>query len=456
MVEGARIIAIELRRGGWGLAILALALASPLAIMRRYLWDAPGDTWFSLIDLGGAGVLFYACAGGVGAWIGSRATRLHMSEMLHGANRFGVGHHVVNLAVLWGCAGAVVGVVFGWVTLRLVPSAPFGPYPGMAVLTSLLAALAAASAGYAIGAAWGHATVPLAAAAAVYLPMIAARNVELLDALSPTTAPTLIYGSSVRVQPDRAFAWAYALWLGCLAFALVATIVWGRLRTPRAAIVAGVLVIACLAAATNAGLAGRRAAHAERAFLPATPLCQRVGQFELCVHPLDRAALPAAAATIAATLDPIHGLPGVPTVFYGFGLTPDEVPAGASPLLSLASVPGELGFRVALPVVSGVVPSFTRPATMSVPTASQIIVACTLAGVTTPETCHLQPSGTREGLVFLRESGPDTRQGIATLQQDMQAALARFARLEPAQRTAWLRAHWNALVEGSIALDALP
>lgn len=456
MVDGVRIVAIELRRGGWGLAIIALALASPLAVMRQYLWSPPGETWFALINLAGAGLLFFACASGVGGWIGSRAKRLQMSELLHGANRFGAGYHAINLTVLWGSIAGVLGAGFGWVILRMVPSAPFGPFPSMVVFTSLLAAIAAASAGYAVGAAWGHPIAPLVAATAVYLPMIVARNFGIMGALSPTSAPALIYGSSARVQPDRMLAWAYALWLACLVLALAGVVVWGRLRTRRTAVVAGILVTACLAAATQAGLEGRRVEHSDRSFLPVTPVCQQTDRIRVCVHPLDREALPRAMVTITTALAPISGLPGVPSAFYGFGLTSDEVPQGATLLPRVAGPPRELGFQVTLPIVSGVSPTLSEPATTTMPAASQVIVACVLAGATTPETCHIRPGGTREGNQLMRIPDKTGHQQLTTLRQEMEMALARFSALDPAQRTAWLHAHWSALVHGDISLDALP
>lgn len=271
-------------------------------------------------------------------------------------------------------------------------------------------------------------------------------SVKLLSPIGPLKVMEL---SDFEVTDERMVA-PHLCWLAALGVTLLGILLLrGGVRwSARALTVTGVvlMLITGTALVNNASLR-QRGYHAP---LPYVPVCE-THTVTVCVHPAYRPFLGRASRGIERLLVPLAGINGVPVRFEQVvGMAPDD------PATVTFQIWDKDGFRGMVPTLSaaGLVglrvpagPDGTRnPANLP-----RVVVGSWL----------LMEAGFGNGTeqqfgFFVYGVGPDQATGARELRAKVDAAIARFAALDPAIRHQWLVTNFAALRAGALTLDDLP
>ena len=487
-----RLLWLELRRNAmpWMFPVLAaLFVFDPFRTALSYppLWDLRASVVVNklLPD-------FVAFVAGVAAWMGSRDSRRHTSDLVTATARPRWPAWLVTWAataiwaiILYLCG---VAVIYGVTATQATWGHPLW-WP-VAVGCAKLAVLSAL--GFAAGTFFpGRFTAPLAAVAAFFLSLMGFKSAvsrsSVYALLSPSTSvPGNDVGVFSHYVPDVAIA--QLMFLTGLTVAVLGVLglsrhAQGGPRLRRAAVVLTAVGVA--AAGTAVGLTGTARESLGSVTIPAlhdaandrpiafTPVCRPAGGVPVCVHPAYRAYLPQVTAAFAPVLREISGLPGAPVRI---------------------TEAGDVGLSTKPGTISGTPPEFTfgMPSTVGSfgQTRSGFTRSLQVALVTAFMPGGGAPGGEPAGSGKPRGgSGPGgappavpARQAVAEglLQaagfrlpaqpQQLYAygwpgalpspqartAAQRFAALPAATRHAWLAAHLAALRAGRITLAQLP
>ena len=326
-----RLLWLELRRNAmpWMFPVLAaLFVFDPFRTALSYppLWDLRASVVVNklLPD-------FVAFVAGVAAWMGSRDSRRHTSDLVTATARPRWPAWLVTWAataiwaiILYLCG---VAVIYGVTATQATWGHPLW-WP-VAVGCAQLAVLSAL--GFAAGTFFpGRFTAPLAAVAAFFLSLMGFKSAvsrsSVYALLSPSTSvPGNDVGVFSHYVPDVAIA--QLMFLTGLTVAVLGVLglsrhAQGGPRLRRAAVVLTAVGVA--AAGTAVGLTGTARESLGSVTIPAlhdaandrpiafTPVCRPAGGVPVCVHPAYRAYLPQVTAAFAPVLREISGLPGAP------------------------------------------------------------------------------------------------------------------------------------------------
>jgi len=485
-LAAARLLRLELRHNAM-LWILPVAVALFwLTTYRRTmamppLWNVRAASMQS-----GALVDFVTPVVGAAAWMGSRESRRHTTDLVTITARPQWARLLATWAATtcWAMAGYLgcLAVLYGVIAHQASWGGPLW-WPA-AVVTASLAALSA------IGLAAGtlvpsRLTAPLAAVAAFF---VLALSTELIVGsqsywqISPLvtgpwdTGPDAGVGTFYPYLPDLSIA--QLMFLLGLTIAVLAALALPRgsggrrLRTAAAAVTAA----GVLAAGTAIGLAGtgKLDGHGMIA-IPAlhdaandrpirfSPVCRQTA-IPVCLNPAYASYLPAVATALKPVLNEIAGLPGAPvrisqaaaTYQQGAGnavgiglagpsvtgtplvyhlLLPDQLLGSLTTTSELASAARSTAGREILASVIGDGPSASQ--------AQHAVMAALIMAVRLPDT----PPGTP----LTASTPPEVAPGSPAY-----AAARRFAALTASARRAWLMRHLTALRADRITLAQLP
>jgi hypothetical protein len=457
-----RLLAIETRRS------LAIWFAPPLVALavvfaRLQQLDNNALVWaWSSVQIRDGGILIGPGLAGAAAWMADRECRRGLGDLLATTAHPDWARRLATWAgaTLWGVlAYAAAGAYIGAVTWqRAVWGAPFWS----PILVGMLALPAHAALGFALGRALpGRFTAPLVAVGLFFLQVVVGWNVRAwppglawLTFLSPVAEldRSIWYGVRPYVGPQQALILLglTGLCLGSLALRHA-----GRLAAGGVMVAAAVLLvvgIASLAATVPAG--GTLALQSAGVYGIGTPapgfdrplpyqLACSADPFPVCVHPAYQPLLAADSRAINRLAAPLLGLPGAPVraeqrpaSWPGIAVdvlifTPADTPEDRFYVASLARdlvrdpirTPGP--FRVRCPGGSG------------------MMLPCLQA---------------QDALAvwLLRQAGLPVEPRMLSVGADVEAAVGRFAALDPAAQHAWLAAHYAALRRGEIRLEDLP
>jgi len=329
-----RILKLELRRGsGWILAF-ALVLVSPLVRDFSLLTGGDQVTWFRLTYVAGSSVLMCPLIAGFGAWLAVRSHRRQLAELLAGSDRFGLGHVAVDLAALF-CWVSFAAIAITAAALLVIQSrGPWG-LPPFAILPSfLLALLASGALGYLIGYGVPRIYSPPAAALVTYAFFLflgsLSEHGDLFAALLPTEATAAIF-SAPWFEPRLDVALWSSLWYVGLGLAALTMIALFRRRDRVSLVFAAAAVAFAIFGARGTLTSAANAAGEPPTPVPAAPVCAKDAAITVCVHPAFAASLNVDSSTLAAVVQPITGLPGIPTTFAGDLIEPSSVSQDALP-----------------------------------------------------------------------------------------------------------------------------
>lgn len=430
-----RLLRIELRRNP-GLWLFPVMIGLAWWMGSRTDPNLPPELVFwpeTAVDLKNSVVLVGPFVGGLAAWMAGRARRHGMGDLLEITPR---PPAVRDLALfsgtaLWGFAAYVLtAVVLAVVTYQ---RGAWGSPDVPVALVGLFGIGASGAAGYAAGCfIRSRYTAPLTAIAlfgALQLPSLAEYSgVRYLSPLDWSSPDVLLFWG----QPNSLLQ---SLWLiGLTGVALTAV---AFLKGQRGVLTRGALVTA--AAVSMAGAApliiltdtGDRSGG--RSVPAYEPVCMEEGVLPVCVHPSYRSLLPEAGPLVERLAAPLAGIPGGPVraaqVYGGDrGLTAD----------------GTLGFNLFNAARLGVGDYFVQEVagTLAVGrgpwrnTESQAVLMDWL----------MMEAGFTDSPYFAVRGGDSAEQ----------AALERFAALDPEVRRAWLTDNYAALRVGDLTLEDLP
>jgi hypothetical protein len=470
-----RLLWLELRRNAmpWMFPLLAaLFVFDPFRTAMSYppLWDLRASVIVNklLPD-------FVAFVAGVAAWMGSRDSRRHTTDLVTATPRPRWAAWLVTWVatacwaiVLYLCG---VAVIYGVTATQ----ATWGHPLWWPVFTGCAEIAVISALGFAAGKFFpGRFTAPLAAVAAFFLSLEGFHNAvgrsSVYALLSPTTSvPADGIGLFYHYLPDVAIVQLMFL-LGLTAAVLgvlgLSPSAGGGLRLRRAATVLTVVGVA--AAGTAVGLVGTARGDTAGIDIPAlhdaandrliafTPLCGQAGGVPVCIHPGYRPYRHEVTAAFGPVMSEIAGLPGAPARITEIGEatlgSPPGKISGTPPVLSFAmpSTPGSFAQTRArfadslqILVVNGFIPTGgpgVRPQALQAQLAMQEALLAA-AGFRLPA----QP----------QQPQSDGWPGPLPSAQ-AHAAAERFAALPAAIRHAWLAAHLAALRAGHITLAQLP
>jgi hypothetical protein len=500
-----RLLRIEVRRNSMRVLVPLLAAlvwfdAYRTAMEVAPVWDLRESVLTSQLPQD-----WEALVAGVGAWVGSREERRHISDLVTPTVRPVWARRVLALAatVGWVLAAylAFVGVLFG-VTAG---QATWGGPDWWPVAVGAAALTCVCGIGFAAGVfVPSRLTAPVTAIGIFMLSMAGARATgfrlgnpvatQHRQVLSPALTgsgdallspsggtPSIRIGVYYPYLPDLAIA--QLLLLAGLTVAVLGVLGLRRGPDARAGLrrAATAVAVAGLAAAGTAiGLASTAYQTAQGVLIPAlhdaasdrpvpyTPVCAGADGVPVCVHPALRGILPNLTAALGPVLAQLAGVAGAPLkvdpdpapgpvgeiswLVGGMGQTEAFI-GGSPPELYLRGLPpqGSFGTDTA---------GFTKDA--------RAMVALVL---TTPPGVAYAVSGSQGtpaqqavALALLQDSGVQVQPGCSYGQAfcapapgtAQYLAFRRFAALPAANRHAWLAAHLTALRAGRVTLAQLP
>jgi hypothetical protein len=399
---------------------------------------------------------------GVAAWIAGRDRRRRIEELLATTPRPAIARDVAGWAAAAGLgllAYALVGLYFGGEAVR---EATWGEPELTPILVGTATVVALAAIGYAAGSFFpSRYTAPLVAIA-LFVAILIPTTLTPVEVNSPaipeegsSPAPTSPSASPMPVpsnsslqhlspwwllnnygdasvlsvheelQPDLVVP--MVAWLGGLGVGALAAVALRRRRTASA--------WGTLLAATVLALFGAttllRAEPKTVAAAAVEPVCTQ-NVIEVCLHPAYEASLDETAAIVGALMKPLAGIPGAPV--RAVGQNPhrpfDPLPEGTVPLFL------DTGFDKMTYLASGIAFDLVRYwPHEGEDNAAQDAIAMWLVE---------QAGFEDEALPFL---------GVPV---EIEAAVDRFAALDPAAQRAWLEANFAALRAGELTLEDLP
>ncbi len=469
----ARLWTIETRRNGTVWLVPVLVAMSWLLVgenlrLQIALWvETSREVAHSVIFAG-------PFVGGAAAWMAGRDRRRGMEELLGTTPRPAVARDLALWAATATWGAVAYGLIAAYVGVLTARKATWdGPY-GWPLLAGLLAILANASVGYAVGRFLPNRfTAPLVAIALffgqIYLAWIVPNDrssalASLHETLSPARFLSPIadvnasvwYGIQPNVAPEQ------VLWLAGLTAVGLALV---ALRGQRTAVTWVAFAVALLLAIGGGArtIASTPEDHyygsestvrllreANAAPTPADLVCGD-GAFTVCVHPAFEPWLDDIAGEVNRVTAPLVGLPGVPSraeqaPFVGYGgFYPQSQTAVAFDIFGSQSRP-----RLAVDMILGC-----------------IVADCSRQDAG-PNASHGE-SATAAIYRWLRQQAKgapldysdwvsiDWETGRPSSAPDpVNEAAMRFARLTPAEQRAWLEANIVALRAGELTLEDLP
>lgn len=448
------LVRIEARRsiGLWTfipLIVIAGWLARDFLPVRVWLWpDSSHAIRATIIILG-------PLAAGIAAWMAGRDRRRKIGELLATMPCPAPGRNLATWSgtALW-IAGAYVtaGIVLLGLTAwygtggSLIPFLPI-------IAVGILAILTHTAFGYLAGHYLPSRFVAPVVAALLYVgqaaPGYSSSSIKHLSPIMDFLDGDVFYGMRQDLSLPQA---AWLLGLTGIALALIALRSW---RTWPAWCA---LTLAVTVAALGAGalLTTQPAESANQAVFPYQPVCQD-GAITVCVHPAYRKMLPETANIIDRMVQPLAGLPGVPTraeqrAYPDTMPGKSNVPVGTIVFELLNPAKSEWGYQtLSIGVARGLVadPEANDPASLPWPWSTvgmspvQAAIAESLVELVWGDPC--------------KEVSPGAIQCLElTFSPETTAAREKFTTLDPAVRRAWFEEHYTALRAGELTLDDLP
>lgn len=265
-----------------------------------------------------------------------------------------------------------------------------------------------------------------------------------------------------------------AAWTLGVAAILFSLAWWWRHRMPVAMITLAVAATLSGVAATE--LADQQPGHwSQRAAqVNVEPTCQPSinGTIKICVHPQNEALLDDIAEVIVPLIEPIAGIPGVPTTFV------EQQPTAAAPGVVMFYTYDETDLE--RHVVSSVLRELMRgpseqPVFLGQTGSAQYVVLAWLlqeTGIAPDDATalhYLPPlplvqgyeealaAGITDPVEINRYFQSNRNHGdLGAFRNEVTSAVDRFAALPDADRRAWLETHWDALVANELTLEELP
>jgi hypothetical protein len=472
-----RLLRLELRRNAMAWMLPPVALLFWFLTYRRSVALPPLWSVRAMSAQGTAIAVFIPTVVGAAAWMGTRESRLGLTDLLAVTARPRWARQLATWAATtgWallayaGCIAVLYGVTAG-------QGAWGGPlwWPA-AVGAASLPALSAL--GFAVGALRpSRFTPPLAAVAAFLALEISLQFIHGAGSywqISPLVAGSWDVGLNEGIAtfypylPDLAIA--QLAFLAGLTAALLGVLglpvgAGGRrLRRSAAAITAAGLVLAGAAVALAGtgrldvhGMVAIPALHnaADDQPVPYTPVCGQ-GAVPVCLHPAYAVYLSVVSAALEPVLAEVAGLPGAP-VRVSQATGGDQVQTGHG-----------VDYRVSGPAISGTPPEYhlLLPNQLPGPTLTITESAAAVRGQDGPGILSSilgGGSGPAQAAVraaMLHASGLDDVAGpedVPTPGTPTDAAAQRFAALPAAARHAWLVTHLAELRAGQLTLADLP
>ncbi len=448
-----RLLRIELRRNA-ALAMVpvyaALWLASPIA---RHL--APIALWPDRsTDIQSTVFALCPVTAGVAAWTADREHRRRATDLLATTSRSAVGRCLAALGATacWAALGYLIGAVV--MVAITAHQATWGHVVVLPLLDGLMAVLAAAALGFALGRVLpGRFTAPLAAMGLLGLLVLGVETTThatatFFGALSPAF-PSINLNLSVFF-PIRSglviLQLATAVGVLCAAIGVIVAHAGGR-RAGLAVATAGVLLLA-----VPVGLAGASHRDAQGAIvvpgldsvaaqqpLPFTPVCSG-GAIPVCVHPAYAAKLSVLDTAINRLASPLLGTPGLPV----------RVEEGPVSLIQDVTVHGT-------PPVLEIPPVFIQHDTLDEETTVvNDIVALALVGTPGRPPAQASPAQRAVALALVRLAGAEADPRLLPTDAAIRAAADRLGVLTPDALHDWLVAHMASVRAGTINLEEMP
>ena len=451
---------LAVKRSGGPLLLVAVA-----ACMGWLLWDGrlPGVVlWvrnvqrmaFSVAIVGPL-VTAFAC------WAAGQNRRRGLNDLLDSTSLPGAyataaataGVIFWGLGVFLGCAGVVMlwtatRATWGGPDLRLIAVAS-----GAIVVCALIGALAGRLSANRVL----PALMALGGVTFIVAPMgLGYQSIEMLSPLAVIYELTKVWFYKV----DDALVGAHLRWLAALGATLAVAVVFWPVRDwlPRGLIAVG----ATLTVITATPLVGWQAPQftpGAQALLTYAPTCVTT-TVTVCVHPAYESLLDEAAPLVEEFVQPIAGLEGVPTRFeQRVGLVASESGYGERfPLDDGASLFFQIPHTLATELVV-----WPQPGLPVGSGDAQYVVADWLVqrvSVGHPGSAplgmfDLTPAVNRMYICDENGCTPDATL-YQTQRQEFDAAMARFAALDPVARRAWLEANWTELRAGRLSVEDLP
>lgn len=449
------LVRIEARRsaGFWlfiPLILIAGWLARDFLPIRVWLWpDSSYAIRATVIILG-------PLAAGIAAWMAGRDRRRKIDDLLA---TMPCPTPARNLATWSGIALWIVGAYMttGVILLGLTAWYATGgsPLPFLSIISvGILAIVTNTALGYLSGYYLPSRFVAPLIAALLYVahgaPGYSSSSIKHLSPVLDFLDGDVFYGLRQDLSLPQA---AWLLGLTGTALALVS------LHRQRTWPVWTALAVAMIVASVSAGalLTTQPAANANRVLIPYQPVCVD-GTITVCVHPAYRKMLPETADVINTLVQPLAGIPGVPTRAVQRSLA--DAQPGKSDLLdgtivfeleNLAKI--ESGYQtLSIDVARGLVadPSVANyPASLPWPWSTfgmspvQAVIAESLVEQVWGDPCQEVSPGVIQCL------------GV-TFSPETTAAREKFTELDPAARRAWFEEHYTALRTGELTLADLP
>jgi len=447
MTAGLRLFTIETRRnaGLWLFPVL-VGLAW-YAGHERY---PDGVTLWIDVSFGiGMGMVLAAlAAGGLAAFMAGRNRRRGMSELLATTPQSPAVREVSLWAstAIWGILAYLsVGAYF---LVDGVRHATWGGPDPLPILVGLTAMVAFSAIGYAAGALVPSRFVVPVVPVALYL----AQVVALLgwDRPSMFLVPWGFLESGHSVFTEIHASWALWLipWLVGLAVVALAATVLRQKRTPR--VITALTVGMTLAIVSGAMLL--RMEQREGDPVPYDSVCAET-PIPVCVHPAYRAVLDETAAIAGPVLAPLAGIDGAPQRAgqIAFGTDQPDV-LTIAPWSSRYDTEGVVAYGVAADVIAPnryPNPNFTS-AGFGLTEVQGALILWLLR--------QADPAWATETLESRLPLLPNDVpfEEWDTHVPRLVAASERFAALDPAERHAWLDAHFADVRAGRLTLDDLP
>jgi hypothetical protein len=458
MIGSLRLFAIEARRST-AIWFVPVALAITWYIGRQShanevtLWSKTSA------QAGQALIVLGPLISGLAAWIASRDRRRGIEDLLETTPKSQACRHLLGFwsTVGWGLLAyvAAVSAVFAmtyraatWGSPDLLPVA-------IAMATITLAAAVGYAAGLCLPSRFTPALVPIAVILALIAPTGGAER-RIDDAQGIFVAyesPVRNFSPLTFVEPEDYdpfyntwpdIALPLIVWLIAITGMALAAIVLRSRRTPLGW---GVLLISVLAASiAGAGLYRTDSQGILEASSIETELvCQGDG-ITVCMHPAYEAVLDDVADLVHDLIEPVAGLPGVPTRVEQVHFRTEDPPVGVLRMHFYNWIYGT---------------PFPRSDDAEI-LVRQLLCEAACEDVFSTGYRFGDPAREVVGVWLLMQSGvepnpfPPILPGIIEAQERVEEAVRRFDALGPDERRAWFERHFADLRAGRLTMDDLP